>query len=558
MSARRLAKPRQPRRPHRGNNVVGGVPHEAWNGRAFAAVALIVGSTCLASVVHYAGETNHRGFISSAHAQPQPIRKLIEWLRAMTLPAGIIKAEGRIEATQIDVSSKYAGELVEFAVQEGDKVAAGQVIARVSSPELDAQLQAAQSKLRSAQEARAQDAIKAAEAKVEQIKSMIGDLRLVSPREGKVQYQLAYAGANVAAGAPIVTLIDLADVYMTVFVRAADAAKLGLGDEARLILDAAPDYVIPATVGFVAANPQSAPNAVETKEELAKQMLRVDLKVDPKVLQTYYAKVETGLRGAGFVRTKPDAKWPADLQVKLPPAPVAQRPPAAPAPVEQQAASSSGPTARPSTQSTPAVAPMSPPAPAPVPEAAAPTPVLPQAAPTLSAPAPNAEASTSAPVAHEAKPIPPPPLVPASPPSPAAAARSRAAQPSTSARLGQEEVAEVAPESLAQLKGAWAQSTNDCKKLFQRRGSVLTYRQPVDQFAQAVIIESQRIRLPKGLCRLERASREGGALKVSGECQDSISYTPQTAYVKLRTKDEIVFNPNGDPALNTTMMRCAL
>ena len=392
----------------------------AWNGRAFAAVALIVGSTCLASVVHYAGETNHRGFISSAHAQPQPIRKLIEWLRAMTLPAGIIKAEGRIEATQIDVSSKYAGELVEVAVQEGDKVAAGQLIARVSSPELDAQLQAAQSKLRSAQEARAQDAIKAAEAKVEQIKSMIGDLRLVSPREGKVQYQLAYAGANVAAGAPIVTLIDLADVYMTVFVRAADAAKLGLGDEARLILDAAPDYVIPATVGFVAANPQSAPNAVETKEELAKQMLRVDLKVDPKVLQTYYAKVETGLRGAGFVRTKPDAKWPADLQVKLPPAPVAQRPPAAPAPVEQQAASSSGPTAGPSTQSAPAVAPMSSPAPAPVPEAAAPTPVLPQAAPTLSptsppAPAPNAEASTSAPVAPEAKLAPPPPLVPAPP-----------------------------------------------------------------------------------------------------------------------------------------------
>jgi len=60
------------------------------------------------------------------------------------------------------------------------------------------------------------------------------------------------------------------------------------------------------------------------------------------------------------------------------------------------------------------------------------------------------------------------------------------------------------------------------------------------------------------VCRLERASHEGGALKVSGECQDSISYMPQTAYVKLRSKDEIVFNPNGDPALDTSMMRCAL
>ena len=104
----------------------------AWNGRAFAAVALIVGATCLASVVHYAGETNHRGFVSSAHAQPEPIRRLIDWLRGLTMPAGIVKAEGRIEATQVDVSSKYAGEVVDVAVQEGDKVAAGQVIARLS------------------------------------------------------------------------------------------------------------------------------------------------------------------------------------------------------------------------------------------------------------------------------------------------------------------------------------------------------------------------------------------------------------------------------------------
>ena len=109
------------------------------------------------------------------------------------------------------------------------------------------------------------------------------------------------------------TLIDLGDVYMTVFLRAADAGKLAIGDEARIILNAAPDYVVPAMVSFVACEAQAAPKAVETKDDLAKLMLRVDLKVDPKVVETYYGKVETGLRGAGFVRTRPDAKWPADL-----------------------------------------------------------------------------------------------------------------------------------------------------------------------------------------------------------------------------------------------------
>ena len=125
---------------------------------------------------------------------------------------------------------------------------------------------------------------------------------------------------------------------MTVFLRAADAGELAMGDEARLILDAAPDYVVPAAVSFVASDAQVAPKAIETKADLAKLMLRVDLKIDPKVVATYYGKVETGLRGAGFVRTRPDSKWPAQLQVKLPPAPVTQEPTPAPAPLAQEAA----------------------------------------------------------------------------------------------------------------------------------------------------------------------------------------------------------------------------
>ena len=251
----------------------------ARNGRAFATAALVVGAICLASVAHYAGETNQSGFVSSAQAQPQPIRKLIEWLRGLTLPAGIVRAEGRIEATQVDVSSKYAGEVVDVAVQEGDKVAVGQVIARLRSPELEAQLRAAQSDLRSAKEAQAQDAIKAAEAKVEQIKSMISELTLVSPREGKVQYQLAHAGDSVAAGAPIVTLIDL---YRRVHDRVSSRRRRGQtcnggrspphpgrgsglcrsrsGELCRIRLR------------------KSAPKAVETKDDRAKLMLRVDLK----------------------------------------------------------------------------------------------------------------------------------------------------------------------------------------------------------------------------------------------------------------------------------------
>ena len=72
-----------------------------------------------------------------------------------------------------------------------------------------------------------------------------------------------------------------------------------------------PDYVIPAKVSFVAADAQFTPKTVETKDERAKLMFRIKLKIDPQVLQQFYTRVKTGVRGMGFVRTKADVEWPA-------------------------------------------------------------------------------------------------------------------------------------------------------------------------------------------------------------------------------------------------------
>jgi hypothetical protein len=86
----------------------------------------------------------------------------------------------------------------------------------------------------------------------------------------------------------------------------------------------------------------------------------------------------------------------------------------------------------------------------------------------------------------------------------------------------------------------------------------LTYRQPVDKFAQAAIVEPQRIRLPSAVCKLEAAARESGALRLSADCQDSISYTSRTAYIKLRSDTELFYSATGDPVLATTLRKCPL
>ncbi len=337
---------------------------------------------------------NGVGFISEANAQSM-IRDLIARLRGETMPTGIVKSNGRLEATQVDVSSKYAGRLAEVTVEEGSNVTSGQVIARITSPEYEAQLRSAQANVQHAKDAltaaeleiasrqsalefaksdfergaqllksgyitkqiyeqrkrnydaadaavksvtaqrdQARSTIKNSEAEVERIQAIIKDLTLVAPRLGRVQYQLARAGEVVAAGAPIVTILDLTDVYMTIFLPAAEAGRVGMGDEARIILDPVPDFVVPASVSFVAADAQFTPKTVETKDERAKLMFRLKLKVDPQVLGQFYTRVKTGVRGLGFVRTKTDLVWPADLQVKLPTPPETK----APGPTTPQAA----------------------------------------------------------------------------------------------------------------------------------------------------------------------------------------------------------------------------
>ena len=114
-----------------------------------------------------------------------------------------------------------------------------------------------------------------------------------------------------------------------------------------------------------------------------------------------------------------------------------------------------------------------------------------------------------------------------------------------------------APKSLAQLVGAWAYSAEDCDKLFQRRGGGWAYRQPVDKFAQAAIVESpKKILLPSATCQIERASEVEGALKVTAECADSISYTSRSTVIMLRSATELVYSASGDAVLATTLKKC--
>jgi HlyD family secretion protein len=164
----------------------------------------------------------------------------------------------------------------------------------------------------------AESAVDAARATIERIRADIDDSVLRAPRDGRIQYRVAQPGEVLSAGGVVLNMVDLADVFMTFFLPTAQAGRLALGAEARLVLDAAPDYVVPAEISFVADVAQFTPRMVETADEREKLMFRIKARIAPALLRDHLEQVKTGLPGRAYVRLDPGVDWPAELRTRLP------------------------------------------------------------------------------------------------------------------------------------------------------------------------------------------------------------------------------------------------
>src|SRR5699024_7657076 len=160
--------------------------------------------------------------------------------------------------------------------------------------------------------------VQAIQATIDRIDADLDDATLKAPRAGRVQFRIAQPGEVLGAGGRVLNLVDVSDVYMTFFLPEAIAGRVAMGTEARIVLDAAPDLVIPAKVGFVSATAQFTPKTVETASEREKLMFRVRAHIDRDLLAQYLEQVKTGLPGVAWVKFDDDAQWPAELQVRLP------------------------------------------------------------------------------------------------------------------------------------------------------------------------------------------------------------------------------------------------
>ena len=303
------------------------------------------------------------------------------WLHSRpALPPGFASGNGRLEADSVDIATKFAGRILQLNVDEGDLVKPGQVLAVMDTRDLQAQLKQYQQLELEAQhtldeakanytqqqavvkfaqqqvdrsaflvprgsatqqtldqqrqeldsatatllanEARiaaAERAANAAHHQVELYEINIADNSLVAPKEGPIEYRVANVGEVLPVGGKVFTMLDASYVYMDIYLPTAQAGRVRIGSEARIVLDAYPDHVIPAKVVFVASQAQFTPKTVETRDERDKLMFRIRLRIDPERLEGRAALVRSGLPGEGYVRTDEKAAWPANLQPSPPP-----------------------------------------------------------------------------------------------------------------------------------------------------------------------------------------------------------------------------------------------
>jgi HlyD family secretion protein len=284
---------------------------------------------------------------------------------APSLPPGVIGVSGRVEGDDSAVSPKTSGRIKELTVREGDHVEAGAVIAVLDDEQVRAREQQAEASVRQAEarlataeaqlaqaqatyaqarwdrdafselfrrgliaeqqarQAQNNERIQAAtvvaakrqvaaehadadraRAQLEEARANRNDLRVIAPFAGTVATRTAEPGEVVTAGTPIITLIDLGQVYLRAFVPEGQIGRVRLGQPARVYLDSAPEQPIEAFVSRVDPQATFTPENTYFRNERVKQVVGVKLQLKGAI---GFAK--PGMPADGEILV--EGEWPA-------------------------------------------------------------------------------------------------------------------------------------------------------------------------------------------------------------------------------------------------------
>jgi HlyD family secretion protein len=231
---------------------------------------------------------------------------------------------GTIEAYEVQVASKVAARVLAVRCEEGQTVKAGDTLLvldetdyRNAALAAQAQLQAAEANVSAMQsraaladsslarmrrlfatgnltrqewdqvqtEAKAAEdalaaagtAVQAAQAQANVAQTRLSDCAITAPVSGTVSTVAFRQGETVAPGSTPVTIIDLDQTWLTVYLAERLVGRVRLGDSCRVRIDSYPKRNFKGTLSFIADQAEFTPKDIQTKEERINQVYRLKI-----------------------------------------------------------------------------------------------------------------------------------------------------------------------------------------------------------------------------------------------------------------------------------------
>jgi len=245
------------------------------------AIAPITAVGLLAAVLLGCGAEAERP--DASETAPTPVKTAPATARTTPLP---IRTSGRLASqAEVRLAFKVGGIIERLRVDEGDRVEAGQRLARLDLSEIDAQVQEAKSALEKArrdlkrtrrlyrdsvatleERQNAETAVETATARLQTARFNREHAVIEAPEAGRILRRHAEAGEQVGAGTPVLTLGATGRGWVVeTGLPEADVVRVSLGDSATVTLDAHPDTPLDAEVTSIsdAADPRTGTYEVE-------------------------------------------------------------------------------------------------------------------------------------------------------------------------------------------------------------------------------------------------------------------------------------------------------
>jgi biotin carboxyl carrier protein len=181
---------------------------------------------------------------------------------------GVNAAVAQQEGIQASLAHLYA----QRAHPQSLEAKADEALAALAQAE--AQVVAAQAQVDGLKAGATGEQIAALEARVAQAQAALESLlsqramrEVTSPMDGIVVDMTAHLGEVVAPGAPLLTVADLSEMHLTVYLPETHIGQVRLGQRVRVAVDSFPGQVFEGQVIHIADRAEFTPRNVATKEE---------------------------------------------------------------------------------------------------------------------------------------------------------------------------------------------------------------------------------------------------------------------------------------------------